>query len=431
MERDEARPPRCALLTLGCKLNQAETESIARDLTAAGWEAVDRAAPADAFVINSCAVTHVAARKSRHLVRLARRLSPDAKVVVTGCYAELEQPNLLLEMGASRVVRNEEKAGLADCLQNGQGGASGNGECAPPFMPRLRTRSFVKAQEGCDDVCAFCVVPRTRGRQRSVPLAEVVESVRRLESEGVQEVVVTGTQLGAYGLDQGDVAFPHLIRVLLSDTSVPRLRLSSLQPGDVTPDLLELWQDGRLCRHFHLALQSGSYDVLRRMRRRYDVEQFRAAVEAIHAALPDAAVTTDVMVGFPGESDAQFEETYRLCATLGFAALHVFPFSKRAGTVASKMPQQVLAGVKRERTQRMLALGRELSDAFQRRFVGREMGVLWETGRPGGNGYRRWEGLTDNYIRVFAESPLSLENRLTPARLTGRFETGIRGEVIG
>jgi len=427
-----AAPTGVCLLTLGCKLNQADSEAIARDLLAAGCQVVDRPAAADAFVINTCSVTHVADRKARHLARLARRLSPGAPVIVTGCYVETAGPGLRAAMNADLILTNDEKPSLAAQLTRlgacQTGGIADAGSYSDSCGP-LRTRAFLKVQEGCDDVCAFCVVPRTRGRERSVPVDEVVSAVRDREEEGVQEVVLTGTQLGAYrpahraGRGNGAAGSGPsvLLQALLAQTAVPRLRLSSLQPQDITPELLSLWEDPRLCRHFHLALQSGSDAVLSRMRRRYTADGFRRALALIRRHVPDAAVTTDIMVGFPGESEADFEETCAFCREAAFAGLHVFPYSRRPGTVAARPPladDQVPEPVKRERTHRLLTLAQELRADFEGRFRGRVMPVLWERARPS-KGSLLWEGLTDNYIRVFTRSDANLWNRILPVRLGG------------
>jgi len=294
-------------------------------------------------------------------------------------------------------------------------------------------------QEGCNDVCAFCIVPRTRGRERSVPVDEGLSAVRAREEEGIQEVVLTGTQLGAYrpacrtGRSNGAAGSGPgvLLQALLAKTTVARLRLSSLQPQDITPKLLSLWEDPRLCRHFHLALQSGSDAVLSRMRRRYTVEGFRRALALIQERVPDAAITTDVIAGFPGESDADFEETYAFCREAGFAGLHVFPYSRRPGTGAARMSDQVPEPVKRARTQRLLALARDLRADFGGRFRGRVMPVLWERAWPVQGG-PVWEGLTDNYLRTVTRSNADLRNRILPARLGGPADaTGRAGRAGG
>jgi len=410
-----------AILTIGCKLNQAESEAMTLELAAAGCRVTDRAVPADAVIINTCAVTHVAERKARHLVRLARRLSPQARIIVTGCYAEAVRPAVLSELGADLVLGNADKQQatmvlLQNAISRDETGASG----------RLRTRSFVKIQEGCNDVCAFCVVPQTRGRERSVPAAEILRAVRRAEADGVKEVVLTGTQLGAYGRGREEGgSLVALIERVLRETSIPRVRLSSVQPQDVTPALLDLWSDQRLCRHFHIALQSGSDAVLARMRRRYTAREFADAVDVIRRRFPDVAITTDVLAGLPGETDEDFAATQRFCGEAAFAALHVFPFSARPGTLAARMPDQVSAATKRERVQEMLALGEELRGRFLARFQGSVAGVLFEQ-RVRDNA---WEGLTGNYIRVVAPGEEPLENCIEAVRLDRREDSGFRGEL--
>jgi len=419
--RPPSAPLSVAILTNGCKLNQAESEAMALELATAGCVVTDRAGPADAVVINTCAVTHVAERKARHLVRLARRLSPRARIIVTGCYAEAATPAVVCELGADVVLSNGVKQRAATILLQ-------NIAChgAPVPSGRLRTRSFVKIQEGCNDVCAFCIVPQTRGRERSVPTVEVLHRVGRAQADGVREVVLTGTQLGAYGRDLEEGAnLVGLMERVLRETSVPRIRLSSVQPQDVTPALLGLWGDPRLCRHLHVALQGGSDAVLSRMRRRYTAREFADAVDLIQRHLPDVAVTTDVLVGFPGETDDDFAATQRLCREAGFAALHVFPFSARPGTLAARMPDQVSAATKRARVREMLTLGDELRGRFLARFEGSVANVLFERKVR----ENAWEGLSGNYIRVVARCEESLENRIAAVRLDRREGRGFRGTL--
>ena len=432
--------PTVAILTLGCKLNQADSQALARELLSHGCRVSERPAPADAYVINSCSVTHVADRKSRHLVRLARRLSPNATVVLAGCYAPPEADGgteLAERIGADLVICNGDKASLAQELLRRLG--DGNG-CRSPLRSGdgLRTRAFVKIQEGCNEVCSFCVVPRTRGRERSVPVERVVTEALARQAEGVQEVVLTGTQLGNYGRDLGTSGGPGpLLAALLAHTAVPRIRLSSLQALDINESLLCLWADSRLCRHFHLPLQSGSNRVLAAMRRRYSARQYLEAASLVRERVPDVAITTDVMVGFPGETEADFQETYRVCQDAGFAAIHVFPYSRRPGTAAGLMPDQVPAAVKRHRLERMLALARASADAFRARFQGRTMTVLWEEARLRRGARARWQGLTDNYLRVYtdAENPAAdlprqdLTNLLLPTRLGKATADGLWGEL--
>ncbi|MBE0415454.1 MAG: tRNA (N(6)-L-threonylcarbamoyladenosine(37)-C(2))-methylthiotransferase MtaB [Dehalococcoidia bacterium] len=393
-----------ALESLGCKLNQAESESLARQFAKMGYHIVPPSDGADIYILNTCTVTHIADRKSRHLLRLARRRSPDALIIAIGCYAE-RAPEVLAHIeGVDLILGNDEKARLLDVLGE-RGMISTNSAICPPM---LRTRSLVKVQEGCNQFCAYCIVPLVRGRERSLPLDEAVDEVKARVEMGYLEVVLTGTQIGAYR-----PSLELLIQRILAETGVRRLRLSSLQSRDITTELLALWQDEKLCRHLHLPLQSGSDPVLRRMRRGYSVDDYEKAVVMIREAIPDVAITTDIMVGFPGESDEEFEESHCFCQRMSFANIHVFPFSERPGTLATLMPEKVGERVKKERSERMLKLAKESARRFEVQFLGRTMRVLWE--REVDDGV--WVGLTDNYIRVFVQSDEPLKNRLSEVKV--------------
>jgi len=430
--------PTIALESLGCKLNQAETEALARQLAAAGYQVVapgqpflGKGQPADAYILNTCTVTHLADRKSRHLLRLAHRRHPRALVVATGCYAQRAPHEVAAIEGVGLVVGNTDKGCLLDLiierLDGNRTPAPGGGQ------PSLRTRALVKVQDGCPGRCAFCIVPRVRGQGRSRPRSRIIEEARARVAEGYRELVLTGTQLGYYGrgpalsLSKGPGeggSLQGLVERILAETGVGRLRLSSLQPQDLRPGFIGLWRDKRLCRHLHLPLQSGSGEVLRRMRRPYSLARYQQAVTAVREAVPDAAITTDIIVGFPGESDAEFQESYRFCEGMGFAGIHVFPFSPRPGTEAAAMPGTVGDRVKRERSQRMLALARESARRFREQSLGRVVEVLWE-GRLDGV----WVGLTDNYLRVFAPSSEPLANYILPARLLRVCQGGLLGQL--
>ncbi|MDE2668395.1 MAG: MiaB/RimO family radical SAM methylthiotransferase [Chloroflexota bacterium] len=422
------RRPVASVLTLGCKLNLADSESIAARLGAAGYDVVDAMCEADAVVVNTCSVTHAADRKSRRLIRAARRLSPAAPVAVTGCYPRSVGEEVVEALGADFVAgtTEAEHARLVETL-------TASSPAPPPLLPaptpNLHTRSFVKAQEGCNDVCAFCIVPRTRGREVSRLINDVARDVAAAHARGAREVVLTGTQLGAWGRDLPDPLTPRdLIAGVLARTETPRLRFSSLQPQDITPELLALWDDPRLMPHFHLALQSGADPVLARMRRRYDIADYRNALARIRAAVPDAAVTTDVIAGFPGETDGDFAATLALCEEAAFARIHAFPYSPRARTAAAGMPDQVPVEVRKERMARLLALADDLAAAFRTRFSGSVRPVLWEEQRTTPEG-SRWHGLTDNYVSVYAESADDLAGRITPAALGGSFADGLAASV--
>jgi threonylcarbamoyladenosine tRNA methylthiotransferase MtaB len=329
-------------------------------------------------------------------------------------------------------TRDADKARLVGFLHEHVGRAREQAKAAPaPAATEgrdsyLHSRVVVKAQEGCNDVCAFCIVPRTRGRDESRPIAQVAAEVNLAVEAGAKEVVITGTQLGAWGRDFESPLKPHhLIGGILEQTEVARLRFSSLQPQDITPDLLALWEDPRVMPHFHLALQSGSERTLERMRRRYTAAEYQEAVERIRAAVPNVAITTDVIAGFPGETEEEFGKTVALCREAGFARIHSFPYSQRSRTAAALMGEQVPAPVRQERMRRLLGLGEELSRAFRQRAVGQVRPVLWEEQRDTDAG-RMWWGHTDNYIPVLAEGD-GLGNRITPVQLGEVYDEGVRG----
>ncbi len=394
-----------ALDTLGCKLNQAETEALAHRLAEAGHEVVSSVELADIYVLNTCTVTATADAKARHLLRMAHRRNPSAPLVAIGCYAERAGATLAGLPGVSLVVGNNGKDDLPHLLQGSEDAAGTTRGFA------ARTRAFIKVQDGCSARCAYCIVPRVRGPEKSVPLDRVLAEVNARAAEGFQEVVLTGTEVGSYR--DGDSTIGHLLRAVLDRTAIARVRLSSLQPREVSWELVALWRNRRLCPHFHLSIQSGSDAVLGRMRRRYSVAEFRAAVERIRSVVPDAAITTDIIVGFPGETISEFVASLQACRELAFARIHVFPFSARPGTEAADMPGQVDENTKRTRANEMLRLARDSATAFKRRFAGKTRPVLWEQRNARG----LWTGLTDNYIPVTCRADEDLTNRITEYRL--------------
>lgn len=415
--------PKVAIHTLGCKLNQAESELLARQFMKAGYLIAD-GEKADICILNTCTVTHIADRKSRHLVRLLRKRNPGALIVATGCYAQ-RMPQDLAKVGADLVVDNEQKLNMVELIRDKHISVSGCPTTRGADSIQ-RNRSFIKIQDGCSSDCAYCVVPQVRRREYCLPAEEIIDEVKARVFEGYKEVVLTGTKIGTYTYEGTDIR--HLVKRILAETVIERLHLSSLQPQEIFPELLSLWQDTRLCRHFHLALQSGSDAVLRRMRRRYSIDDYRAAVSLIRRAVPGVAITTDIMVGFPGESAGEFEESYTFCQEIGFAALHVFAYSPRPGTVAAEMPGQVPDKVKKERTLKMLELAQQGATEFAGKLLGQTAMVLWENEVSQGSGV--YSGLTDNYVRVFAESPEPLTNRLLSVKLLRIHEQGLWGEVI-
>jgi threonylcarbamoyladenosine tRNA methylthiotransferase MtaB len=417
-----AERPTIALDSLGCKLNQAEMQQLARQLSAAGYRLVSPADKADIYILNTCTVTHIADRKSRHMLRQARRRNPNAKLVAIGCYAQRSPRELAQIEGVDLILGNDRKMNLLKLLEDID--VSGKLSEEPAKYPRGggRTRAFIKVQDGCHNFCAYCVVPLVRSREENVPVEKVTALVKGLVANGYQEVVLTGTEIGAYSCNS--VNLEGLLKRILAETPVPRLRLSSLQPHQVSPGLIGLWRDPRLCPHFHLSLQSGSDTVLKRMKRRYSTADYQQALALIRDSVPDVAITTDVIVGFPGETDAEFQETLDFCRQMQFARIHVFPYSPRPGTEAADMPQQVSAGVKKERSRQMLALAKESALSFQQLFLSRTMNVLWEQ-QAGGV----WSGLTGNYIKVYTRNSDDLTNRLLPVKLVKIYRDGLWGEI--
>lgn len=427
---------RIAFYTLGCKLNQAETESLVGQFGRSGFEIVSPNDMADIYIANTCTVTHIADRKSRHWLRLARRRNPQALIIATGCYAQRSRQELAAL--ADIVIDNKEKEHLLEVvtslslpkssfvLERTPSRHSGRSEAIPSITPAARTRSLIKIQDGCHGPCTYCIVPKVRPREYSLPASQIIEEVRQKVALGYKEVVLTGTKVGSYKDDATDLR--HLVQHILDDTGIQRLHLSSLQPSEVSSELLALWQDERLCRHFHLALQSGSETVLHRMKRSYSLGQYQTTMDLIRREVRYAAITTDIMVGFPGESDEEFEQSYSFCQQAGFANIHVFPFSPRPETAAASMPGQIRDKVKQERNQRMLELSKSCRRRFCEQFLGQTMPVLWEKETSPGSGI--YSGLTNNYIRVLAHSEKPLSNEITPARLVALGNQGIQGEIV-
>jgi threonylcarbamoyladenosine tRNA methylthiotransferase MtaB len=396
--------------THGCKLNLADSQQLARELMGAGFEVAAPSESPDVYVLNSCTVTHNADHKARQALATARRKHPGALVVAAGCYVERAESAVAALAGVDLAVNNRAKDALVSRVVERLGSAfatrSQDSFAAVAVTSGIvrqgpllwRTRAAVKIQEGCDQVCAYCIVPKVRGRERSIPEKEIVAQVNQLAEAGCPEIVLTGTQLGSYGtdLDQGVTSLIQLVRRILIETPVQRLRISSLQPLEVRDELLALWSGvgkGRLCPHFHLPLQSGSDSILKQMRRRYDSASFEATVARVRAAVPGCSVTTDVIAGFPGETELDHRSTVSLMNRVRFADAHVFPYSRRPGTSAYHFGGLVDSKVRSERAAELRALASEHGAEHRGRFVGTVRPVVWERGS-------RHYGLTDNYLRV-------------------------------
>ena len=424
-----------ALTTLGCKVNQADSDEWLRQFGELGYEIVDFGEIADAYIVNTCTVTHVADRKSRQLLRQARRMNPAAMVVATGCYASVSPDEVARMVEVDLVIGDRDKPHLVARVHSALEGDDEQPLEVLAGALRVfgaRHRGFVKVADGCDKFCAFCIVPYARGRVRSSDPDAVIERVRNLIAAGFREIVLTAVHMGSYGQDlQPQTSLRELVRRVLNETSVERLRLSSIEPEDFDPRILELWQDARLCRHFHLALDSGCDATLQRMRRRYLAAEYAFLVQTIRSAVPDVAITTDVMVGFPGETEGEFAESCQFVADQKFASIHVFPYSVRRRTAASKLPNQVALEVKRERTEVMLNLAAASARQFREQFVGRVVPVLFEASTRSAERGVTWEGLTDNYLRVRVGGDHALTNQIIDTRLEGESSGVLLGNLIG
>jgi threonylcarbamoyladenosine tRNA methylthiotransferase MtaB len=412
------------LTTLGCRLNEAEIAAWARGFQAAGHRIAASPERAQVLLLNTCAVTAEAARKSRQFVNRLHRQNPSARLVVAGCYAELEPAAVASLVGVDLVIGNGDKDRLVELVAEQLDLGAMPGLAAEPDGVHVyagsRTRAFVKVQDGCRNRCAFCIVTIARGEERSRPIAEVVAEINALHASGYQEAVLTGVHLGGYGSDLG-TELSALVDAVLQQTAIPRLRLSSLEPWDLPPDFFALWESPRLMPHLHLPLQSGCDSTLRRMARRCDTASFARLVETARAAIPSLTLTTDLIVGFPGESEAEWVATMDYVQQIGFGHVHIFGFSPRQGTTAARLRSQVPGDVKRERSRQMHALAARMKADHLAANLGQTRPVLWEgPGQVLPDGQRLWSGYTDNYLRAetIVEPTIALANCITPAQLT-------------
>lgn len=400
---------------LGCRLNYAEMDALARALATNGHSLVDAPADADQIVLNTCAVTQDAVRTSRQLARQLHGAAPSAAITLTGCYAELAPEAASALPGVVSVAGNAEKDALANRWQSVE---AYDLEPVQRAARIARTRAFIKVQDGCDNACTFCITTVARGAGRSRPADEIVSEIRLLTALGCHEAVLTGVHLGSYGMDFGaGHQLAGLIRRILAETDVPRLRISSLEPWDLAPDFFDLWRDDRLCPHLHLPLQSGCDATLRRMARRTSQAAFRELLTAARDQISDPAITTDVIAGFPGESEAEFEDSFAFIAAQQFAGMHIFRYSPRPGTPAARMRGAVDEAVKKARSDRLHALAAECQAAYARRWLGRDLPVLWEQVAGATEDGFLNVGYTPNYLRVTCLQREVLSHRLTLARL--------------
>lgn len=419
------RRPRVALSTLGCKANQYESGRIAADFAARGFDVTEDASSADIVVVNTCTVTNVADGKSRRQIRRLKRENPDALVVATGCAAELEADKLLSTTGVDLVIPNREKAGLVGRTLS----FAARGKALLPTMDedavpanvaqcRLtslgRTRAILMIQNGCGYRCSYCIIPTARPIRESRPFEAILDEARQLAAQGYREIVLTGISIGSWR--DGSRRLHDILRGMADINGLERVRLSSIEPKTVTAPLLDaIAALPNPCHHLHIPLQAGEDATLAAMNRYYDTAYFARLVERVRTRVPDVALSTDVITGFPTETDAQFEETMRFCEAMGFCKIHVFPFSPRAGTPAAAMKDAVGGVVRKERTFRLMALSDAGAQAWAAKSIGSVVDVLAEP-RSAATGLH--SGLTGNYIRVHWVSGTEVHGQIVPVRIT-------------
>lgn len=413
---------RVSFHTLGCKLNFSESSTLAREFERGGYRRVEASEPTDVAVINSCSVTEHADKKCRNIIRKIHRRNPNAIIAVTGCYAQLK-PEAIAEIeGVDIVLSNNDKGDLfrrVDELK--ERGKAEVYSCSVENLTRFfaayssgdRTRSFLKVQDGCDYKCAYCTIHYARGSSRNIPIADIIEEAKEIAAAGQKEIVITGVNTGDFGRTTGE-RFIDLLRELDKVEGIERYRISSIEPNLITDEIIEFCAASKkFVPHFHIPLQSGSTRILGLMRRRYTAERYRERIAKIRELMPDSFLGVDVIVGFPGEGEQEFMETYHLLEEVGASFLHIFPFSERPGTPAVSMPNKVQSSISTERVERLEELSVKLNRRFAERFLGETREVLFESTNHNGIMY----GYTDNYLRVAAPYDASKVNTICPVRL--------------
>lgn len=416
-----------AFYTLGCKANQYDTQMMRAQFEKANYEIVDYDQLADIYIINTCTVTHQGARKSRKITRRLKRQNSDAFIAVVGCYAQVDSEEVLEIEGVDLILGTKGRERIVEFIEQGiKAGEKINFvqdlSAGDPFESvkldkvRGKTRANIKIQDGCEQFCSYCIIPYARGGLKSRPLDSTVTEVEKLVDQGVQEVVLTGIHLGEYGQDKGDLDLVTLLRALIAIRGLERIRLSSIEGTEVREELIDLIAESdKLCRHLHLPLQSGSNQILEAMNRPYQIEDFKKMVEKIRQRIPEIAITTDVIVGFPGETEADFVETCEVVKELEFSSVHVFKYSEREGTPAAKFDEQVHSRVKKARSKKLRNIAKDLAKNYQEKFVETKQQVLLEERRD--NNTQLLTGLTDNYLRVLVDGPDKLKGELLTVRL--------------
>ena len=419
--------------TLGCKVNQYETNAVLELLKEEGCNIVDDTNSCDIYIVNTCTVTGMSDRKSRQMIRKVRKENKDVLVVVMGCYAQVAEDEVSNIEGVNIVIGTADKGKVVQYIKEYKGNVESyvkeiakctSFEDISSVYMAERTRAVVKIQDGCDNYCSYCIIPYARGPVRSRDKDKIIREIQNLVRDGYKEIVLTGIHIASYGKDKDRRNLTELIYAISEETGIERIRISSVEPRIVDDEFIEMIKNTKsLCKHFHLSMQSGSDDVLKRMNRKYTTKEYMEAVERIRGVAPDAAITTDIIVGFPGETDEQFEETYVFVKRVKFSDVHIFKYSPRKGTVAAKFKDQVLGSVKDERSHRLIKLGEELRNEFLKDRIGEVKEVLVERKTE-----NLLEGLTDNYVKVFFEGEEDKIDTVCRVKLNELYSTGVLGE---
>jgi threonylcarbamoyladenosine tRNA methylthiotransferase MtaB len=418
--------------TIGCRLNQSEIEKMAGQFRSAGHEVVSRAEEAELVVVNTCAVTAEAASDSRQKIRQAAR-STKGQIIATGCWATVDRGAAARLEKVSQVVHNQEKEYLVSNLLGISPEQFSLKSLVRESLPGIhqRTRAFIKVQDGCDNFCTYCLTRIARGPSRSFTIKDIMLDVQAAESGGVKEIVLSGVHLGSWGKEwEKSDRLSHLIEEILIHSNIPRIRLSSLEPWDIEPGFFKLWRDSRLCRHLHLPLQSGSVKTLLRMARNTTPALYFDLVQNARENIPGVALTTDIMVGFPGESDQDFNESFEFVRKIGFSGGHVFHFSPRPGTAAARFPNSVSPQEQKRRSAAMRSLLFESTRCYYQQQIGKTTAVLWERAEFVSPGEWKLEGLSDNYLRVSATAQDNLWNQISVVQIEKGDGDGLAGKIL-
>lgn len=430
---------KAASFALGCKVNQYESEAIAELFAQKGYEIVSAEDAADVYVINTCTVTNFGDKKSRQLIRKVKRQNPAAIVAVVGCYAQTAPQEIMRVEGVNLVIGTKDRAQIVELVERYDAAHGVENYVSDIMKERTfeplsiqtlanRSRAYLKIQDGCSQYCSYCIIPYARGPIRSREPQEVLAEVARLAANGFREVVLTGIHVASYGKDRRDTSLLDIVQRVHETEGIERIRFSSIEPNVVTEEFAQAMAAlPKVCDHFHLSLQSGCDKTLREMNRKYDTAKYRQAVQTLRRYLPEVALTTDIIVGFPGEMEEDFAQSYAFAKEIGFAKIHVFPYSPKKGTPAAERSDQLSNAVKSERSHKLMALSDEMMQDFLRGYLGRTVNVLYER-KVGEDLY---EGHTTNYNKVYGTSPVDLTNRIVPTEIGALAEDGLRGRAKG